>query len=347
MEITRHLINTTDTASTALEKLNNLGDELTLFVVNNGAKLVGTITDGDIRRGFLNNLKLGDKVSGFMNPNFKFLRVNEINTGKLHDFKMIGVKLVPILDESDRVVRILNLNQQVTLLPVNAIIMAGGEGVRLRPLTTSTPKPLLKIGHKPIIDYGIDQLVKYGIDNISICTNYLSDHIISYLGEGTQRNITIEYIIEEKKLGTIGAVSLIDNFKHDCILVMNADLLTNINLEEFYHEFMRSGASMSVACTPYKVDIPYAILEIDKSYIRSLKEKPTFTYYSNAGIYLIKKDALSHIPYNTHFNATDLIEHLIKIDQKVTYFPILGYWLDIGSMDDFQKAQEDIKYFIL
>lgn len=344
MEISNHTIQFEQSISDALEKLNKLGEKLTLFVLNDDQQVIGTITDGDIRRALLNHLTLEDSVSGCMNTTFKFLREGESNQLKINEFKSKGVKLIPLLNPDDTILQIINLEFQVGLLPICGVIMAGGEGVRLRPLTENTPKPLLHIGPKPIIDYGVDLLIKYGIHDISISVNYLSEQIMSHLQDGTEKDIKIRYIKEEKKLGTIGSVSLSDGFTEDCVLVMNADLLTNLNIEEFYTNFIESGATMSVACIPYKVNIPYAILDIDDKYIKSLKEKPTYTYYSNAGIYLIKKEALTHIPHNEHFNATDLIEHIIKINQKVSYFPILGYWLDIGNMNDFHKAQEDIKY---
>ncbi len=344
MNISLHTILIHETISLALEKLNKLEEKLTLFVLNDDQQVIGTVTDGDIRRGLLNHFTLEDSIAGCMNTTFKYLREGELNQLKINEYKSKGIKLIPLLDQNDSILQIINLEFQVGLLPICGVIMAGGEGQRLRPLTENIPKPLLKIGDKPIINYGVNQLIKYGVHDITISVNYLADQIIEHLKDGSESDIRIRYIKEEKKLGTIGSVSLSDGFTEDCVLVMNADLLTNINIEEFYNEFIASGATMSVACIPYKVNIPYAILDIDDKYIKSLKEKPTYTYYSNAGIYLIKKEALTHIPHNEHFNATDLIEHIISIEQKVSYFPILGYWLDIGNMNDFHKAQEDIKY---
>lgn len=345
MDIFQHTIRMQEAVSVALQKLNQLEEKLTLFVLNDSDQVIGTITDGDVRRGLLNNSNLQEAVSSFMNTSFKFLIDGEANQKQINEYKRKGIKLVPILNSENKLLQIINLEFQVGVLPICGVIMAGGEGVRLRPLTENTPKPLLPIGDKPIIDYGIDLFIKYGIHDITISVNYLGDQIINHLKEYSKKeDISIRYIQEEKKLGTIGSVSLSDEFTEETILVINADLLTNINIEEFYNDFIQSGASMSVACIPYRVDIPYAILDINDKYVQSLKEKPTYTYYSNAGIYLIKRDALKHIPHNEHFNATDLIEYIIKIGQKVSYFPILGYWLDIGNMAAFNKAQEDVKY---
>ena len=179
---------------------------------------------------------------------------------------------------------------------------------------------------------------------VTISINYLGEQIIQHFGNGGNKNISIKYVTEKEKLGTIGSVSLVEKFYHNDILVMNSDLLTNIDLEEFYRKFVKKDAAMSVACIPYTVNIPYAIVETDAESVLSLKEKPNLTFHSNAGIYLIKKEFLNLIPKNSFFNATDMIESIIAHNKKVTYYSVLGYWLDIGKMDDFKKAQEDFKH---
>ena len=157
----------------------------------------------------------------------------------------------------------------------------------------------------------------------------------------------VSFVKEDKPLGTIGAITLVSNFYHDVILVMNSDLLTNIDFEDFYESFTKSNADAALATTAYNVNIPYAVVETEYGYITALKEKPTYTYYSNAGIYLFKKELLQLIPRNTHFNATDFIDSIIKAGKKVYSYPMLDYWLDIGRHEDFQKAQEDIKHLKL
>jgi NDP-sugar pyrophosphorylase family protein len=229
-------------------------------------------------------------------------------------------------------------------LPVDAVIMAGGQGQRLRPLTENTPKPLLKVGGTPIIERNIDRLAMYGIDDISISVNYLGEQLESHFGNGSAKGIRMQYIWETEPLGTIGAISKVDNFTNDHILVMNSDLLTNIDFEDFFHDFIQNKADFSVLSLPYKVDVPYAVLETDNGQIKSLKEKPSYTYYSNGGIYLMKKELLNRIPENAHFNATDLIEALIEEGKHVRSYPMLGYWLDIGNHDDFIKAQNDVTH---
>lgn len=227
---------------------------------------------------------------------------------------------------------------------IDVVIMAGGKGERLMPLTKNTPKPLLKIGDKPIIEYNTDRLASFGIKHINITVNYLSDQIITYFEDNNKHQIDFNYIKESKSLGTIGALKLIENFKYDYILVMNADLLTNVNFEALFNDFISKNGDALIATIPYKVDIPHGVVETKAGFVTDLKEKPSYTYYSNAGIYVFKKECFDFIPQNTFFDATDLIEVLLTKNKKIVNYPILDYWLDIGKPENFQKAQEDIKH---
>jgi len=165
--------------------------------------------------------------------------------------------------------------------------------------------------------------------------------IENYFGNGHSKNIYIQYVYEEEALGTIGAISNIKNFRHDYILVSNSDLLTNIDYELFFLNFLSKEADFSVVTIPYSVDIPYAVLETNNGHIINFREKPTYTYYSNGGIYLMKKEITSFLPKNTYFNTTDLMELLIKSGKIVVSYPMVGYWLDIGRPEDYKKAEKD------
>lgn len=327
----------------ALHKLNNVPDNLTLFVLNKKEQIVGALTDGDIRRGLLAGKSINDKVDTFMFKDFKYLPGNNIKLEKIKELRELGIKLVPLLNEDKNITGIFDLTKKKTILPVDAVIMAGGKGERLRPLTDDIPKPLLKIGDKPIVEHNIDRLITYGIDNIYFTVGCMGEKIIEYFGNGRAKGVNINYVNETKPSGTIGSISHIEQFYNDTILVMNSDLLTTIDYEDFYKAFLEQNVDMAVATTPYKIDIPFAILEIKNKQIQSIKEKPTYTYYSNAGIYLIKREIIDLIPKDKPFDATDLIELMIKKGKKVTHFPILGYWLDIGGKEDLLKAQQDIQ----
>jgi NDP-sugar pyrophosphorylase family protein len=248
-----------------------------------------------------------------------------------------------VVDKFGNIVNVLNFREMESYLPIDAVVMAGGLGSRLKPLTDTIPKPLLKIGGKAIIDYNIDRLRKFGVDDFWISVRYLGEQIENHFGDGSSRNVAIDYVHETEPLGTIGAVSTIKNFKHDYVLVTNSDILTNLDYEDFFMDFIEKDADMSVVTIPYDVDIPYAVMETEDNRVLSFKEKPTYTYFSNGGIYLIKREVLDRIPENEFFNSTDLMENLIAENLKLISYPTRQYWLDIGKPNDFEKAQEDVK----
>lgn len=347
-EKNKHLIIENQSVREALIQLDRLASDAILFVVDSENKLIGSLTDGDLRRGFIRGLGFEDSILDFIQPDPKFILEDEFNQEKLENFKNRNFKIIPILNQEHHIVDILNFRFRTTLLPVDAVLMAGGEGKRLRPLTENTPKPLLKVGGKPIIEYNIDRLAKVGIENIYLSINYLGEQLEAYFGNGSSKNLNIHYIREEKPLGTIGSVLLVEDYEHDDIIVMNSDLLTNIDFADFYKTYKESGADMAVAATTYHVDVPYAVLEADEQQkVKSLKEKPRFTYFSNAGIYLMKKELLVMIPKEKFFDVTDLMDKVLEMDHKLITYPINGYWLDIGKHEDFKKAQEDIKHIKL
>jgi NDP-sugar pyrophosphorylase family protein len=280
-----------------------------------------------------------------MEPRFKFLTAQGVTHQAIDEFKKNGIFFVPVLDEQNGLVEILNLHEYKALLPVDTVIMAGGKGQRLMPLTKNTPKPLLKVGDKPIIEHTIDRLSQFGIRNLHISINYLGDQLVSHFGDGNKKNLNIQYVREKEPLGTIGSVKLIDGFENDIILVMNSDILTTIDFYEFYEAFVKEDADMAIAATTYQVDIPYAVLEVNEANVlQSLKEKPRYTYYSNAGIYFMKKSVIDYIPKDTFYDVTDLITFLVSNNKKVISFPLMGYWLDIGKHEDYKKAQQDINH---
>jgi dTDP-glucose pyrophosphorylase len=344
---TKHIISPDSPIQKALQQLNDLSENLTLFVAGADKVLLGTLTDGDIRRGFLSGLTLSDPVSKTMFSGFRSITKNDFSPSTLEELKEKSIYLVPLLDEKGRILKIINLKEKRTVLPLNVVLMAGGKGLRLKPLTDDTPKPLLKVGDKPIIEHNIDRLSSFGIENIEISVGYLGDKIKEYLKDGHSKELHISYIDENEPMGTIGAIKKSSFYHKSCILIMNADLLTNIDFEDFYKTFVEKEGDMIVASIPYKQEVPYGVLELNDDRITGLREKPTYTYYSNAGIYLIKKELLDIIPADAAFNATDLMEKVISLNLRLLNYPILGYWLDIGKHDDYLKAQEDIKHIKL
>jgi dTDP-glucose pyrophosphorylase len=339
-----HLIKKESTIEDALVQLNQLGKDAILFVIDDNGTLVGALTDGDIRRGLIKGISIDQNIQLIIQSQPRYIRKGEADIKKIIEYRESNFRILPVLDDCDRVVNVINFRELKSYLPIDAVIMAGGRGQRLMPYTEKMPKPLLHVGDKPIIDHNITRLSIFGIDDYWISVRYLGEQIQDYFGNGETRNIHVKYLWEDEPLGTIGAVSKVTDFKHDYILITNSDLLTNLDYEHFFLEFLEKDADMSVVCIPYQVNIPYAVLETVDDKILNFIEKPTYTYYSSGGIYLLKKSVLELIPYNSFFNATDLMEKLIIKGLKITSYPLTGYWLDIGNPQDYLKAQNDIKH---
>jgi dTDP-glucose pyrophosphorylase len=339
----KYLLKQGSTIKEALARLNILAKDAIVFIVTEDFKLVGSLTDGDVRRGLLKGVGIGDLVNEIIEPNPRFLRKGDRDISKVIEYRDNNFRIVPILDKDGTVVNVINFRELKSYLPIDVVVMAGGRGERLRPLTDKFPKPLLKVGDKPILEHNLDRLALFGVDDFWISVKYLGDQISAYFGDGSERNVKIQYVREEFPMGTIGAVSKIDNFQHEYILVTNSDLLTNLDFEHFFLDFLSQDADFSVVTIPYQVSIPYAVLETENSLVTSFKEKPSYTYYSNGGIYLMKRDVLNEIPKGEYFDATNLMEVLIKKKYKVLSYPLRGYWLDVGSLQDFERAQRDIQ----
>lgn len=341
-----HFISQDVTLLKALARINTLApDPLVLFVVDADNRMVGTLTDGDSRRALVAGASVNDKVEKIMHRDFNYMKVEDIDNVKiLKQQRELKMRLVPVIDEERRIVEVINLEAFKTRLPIDAVLMAGGKGERLRPLTEHTPKPLLTVGEKAIIDHNVDSLIDYGVQHISVTVNYLKEQIEEHFRE-PRMGIQVQTVREPKFLGTIGSIRFVSTFFNDTILVMNSDLFTNINYEDFYLHFKEYDADMSVAAVPYCVQVPYGVFEIEgKREIRGLIEKPTFDYYANAGIYLLKKSVLELIPKDQFYNATDLIEALIAAGRKVIRFPLNGMWIDIGNPQEYKRANELAKH---
>jgi dTDP-glucose pyrophosphorylase len=342
-DYSKYLILENATVLDALKLLNELShDVLVLFVVDQKEQMIGTLTDGDIRRFLIKGGKLENSVALAMSKKFHFFD-KRVELSKIKEFREKQIGLVPCLDVNKHVLDVVNLKINKSILPVDAVLMAGGKGVRLRPLTENTPKPLLKVGSKAIIDYNVDTLISFGVEHISVTVNYLKEQIKKHF-EKERNGVKVNCVEEPEFLGTIGSIKFVEKFYNDFILVMNSDLFTNIDFESFFLHFVQHDADMSVAVVPYSVSVPYGIFELSGRNIKGIKEKPTYNYYANAGIYLIKKKLLNMIPDGISYNATDLMSALISKGMKIIRFPITGYWIDIGKHEDYAKAQEIIKH---
>lgn len=345
MNMEKYLVAAETAIIEALSRLNALSGKssMTLFVIDDKGKVLGTLTDGDIRRSLVAGAELHTPVAKVMHTDFMALKDGEIDVRKIRHMRNSKVTLVPCLAEDGTIVRLHDFSTQNSLLPVDAVLMAGGKGERLRPLTNDTPKPLLKLGGKCIIDYNIESLARNGITHISVTTNYLADQLDEHFSQAVA-GVKVKCVKEPCRLGTIGALSLIDDFKNDTVLLMNSDLFTNINFEDMYLNHIESEADVTVAVNPYVVSVPFGVLESDENgNVKGLEEKPTFNYFTNAGIYLIKRELLSLIPQGEYYDATDFLEDVLEKGKSVRQFPINGIWIDIGSPADFKQAENLIQ----
>lgn len=318
-------------------------EALTLFVLDEKNVLIGTLTDGDIRRCLIKEKSLENSVVEAAHTDFKYLMQTNYDINVIHQCKEIGIELLPVVDDNMHIVDAINLKKQKSSLPIDAILMAGGKGIRLRPLTDTTPKPLLPVGGKPIIDYNVDSLMENGVKHISVTVNYLHEQLEQHFA-GPINGVKIDCVKEPQFLGTMGATQFVSKFYNDVVLVMNSDLFTNIDYEDFYLHFKEHNADMSVAAVPYSVSIPYGIFELDGRNIKGVKEKPVYNYFANAGIYLIKRELLENMPKNQYYDATDLMNDAVAEGKSVIRYPITGYWLDIGSHEEYKKANELVKH---
>lgn len=340
----KHLIPVSASLREAFSALNTLsGANMTLFAIDEERRLAGSLTDGDLRRAIIGGGSLSDSVSRAINTGC--MKITAGGTDRytiVAEARRRGITLLPIVDTENRITDLLDLRKLKADLPLDAVLMAGGRGERLRPLTLDCPKPLLNVGDRPIIDYNIDELRANGIDNIFVTVNYLKDQIIGHF-RNPRFDGKVRCIEEPRRLGTMGSLSLIPDsqFRHANILVMNSDLLTTLNYEKLFLHHINSGAAMTIAAIPYSVSIPYAILKCEGTRVLGLTEKPTFNHFANAGVYIMRREIIrEHIPSGEYLDAPDLIENIIKAGLRVEFFPIDGTWIDIGSPDDYRYANE-------
>ena len=338
----RYIIPTDTSIKEALALLES-NDTQTLFVTDGDGRMKGSLSDGDVRRGMLAGAGIDDPVSDVMHKDFKFLTQSGFDVSLIRSYREKRIFLIPVLDRDGRIVDTVNLLKYRSRLPVDAVLMAGGKGERLRPLTEQTPKPLLPVGGKAIIDHNVDRLISFGIRDISVTVHYLAGQIERHF-ETPRDGVQVRCCREADYLGTIGSLRLVPGFPDETVLVMNSDLFTNIDFEDFYLHFKEHDADLSVAAVPYNVSIPYGILDLDGRNVKGIIEKPVFNYYAGAGIYLMKREVVGEIPEGRLFHATDLIQKLADEGRKVIRYPLNGTWIDIGSFKEYQKACDLIKH---
>ena len=320
------------------------------LVVDDQKRLVATVTDGDLRRAVLAGLALDvpaailiEKLRTQSKSPPVTLPAGSKREDILRAMKEKSVRQIPLVNEHGSVIDMAVLDDLVESpqTQVHAVVMAGGYGKRLMPLTSSTPKPMLRVGEQPLLERLVLQLKQSGIAKVNISTHYEADQISSHFGNGQAFGVEIECVSEEHPLGTAGGLSLLSG--HTPLLVINGDILTSLDFRALVSFHFDHGALMTVAVREYGFDVPFGVVETDGVHITAITEKPTVKFFVNAGIYLVSPAARAFIPPSQRFDMPQLIDAVVKAGGKVISFPIWEYWLDIGREEDFERAQQDVR----
>lgn len=303
-----------------------------------------TITDGDLRRAILKGCDLNSTLRDLPRNEQPSITAPADTPAEEQQWLMRtnGIRHLPLLNQDGTIAGLAQATEfDAGQLPLQAVIMAGGFGTRLRPLTDATPKPMLQIGGKPLMQRTIENLQRAGINRIHVTTHYLPEKITGHFGNGHQFGVDINYVREDVPMGTAGALRLLDHIDEP-LLVINGDILTQIDFGSLSRFHQAHEAMLTVAVRQYDVQVPYGVVESTDGIVRSLQEKPRFHFQVNAGIYQLEPSACRHIPRSGRYDMTDLIRALLQNSETVVGFPITEYWLDIGQHDDFRQAQEDV-----
>jgi dTDP-glucose pyrophosphorylase len=342
MAIDNFLVEPTATIRQTIEVIDKNSTQIAL-VVDENRRLLGTVTDGDIRRGILRGVELHQPVQEIMNSDPSVVRNGESREFILALMKQKRLRHIPVVDEAGCIMR-LELMDEIIQAPRHdnwVVLMAGGLGTRLAPLTNNCPKPLLKVGNKPVLQTILENFIEHGFHRFYLSVNYKAEMIEEYFGDGSRWGVEIRYVHETKRMGTAGALSLLPEKVEKPIIVMNGDLLTKINFQQLlqFHTENRVQATMCVR--EYDFQVPYGVVMTDQHSFLGIEEKPIHRFFVNAGVYVLDPSALDLIPPDTFFDMPSLFSKVKEMNQDAIVFPIREYWLDIGRMDDFERANEE------
>ena len=336
----------TSTIKEALKIIDSGAIKIAL-VVDNDDILLGTITDGDIRRAILSGKSLDEEIKDIYFKNPVVVNIDEDKKSIINICTSKKIYQVPVVDKNGKVVKIAILDELLKpkSYPNKVILMVGGLGTRLRPLTNTTPKPMLEVGGKPILQTIVEKFVNYGFTNITMCVGYKSSIIQDYFKDGSKFGAKIEYILENKRMGTAGALSLLKKRPNEPFFVMNGDLLTNVNFENMLEFHLKNNSIATMAVREYDFQVPYGVVNIEDGEIISIEEKPVHKFFVSAGIYMLNPKCLDYIPKDEFYDMPTLFEELIKQDKKTVSFPLREYWLDIGRIEEYERANKEYMEF--
>jgi len=343
-DIEKIKISATSSIEQALKVIDAGGVKIAL-VVDNDNKLLGTLGDGDIRRGLLRKIKLSDTIENVYYKKPIIAKRGSSKESLLNLCSINEVSQLPIIDINGKVIDLFIIDEELIKKQHenHVVLMVGGLGARLKPLTENIPKPMLNVGGQPILKTIVKGFVDNGFTNITMCLGYMSNVIEDYFKDGSDFGANIKYIVEERKMGTAGAISLIKEKIDKPFFVMNGDLITNINYEQMldFHEEQNSKATMCVR--EYDIQVPYGVVNVINEDIVSIEEKPIHSFFINAGIYLLDPECINLIPKDEFYDMPSLFEKMILTDKKTISFPLKEYWLDIGRISDYERANLEYK----
>lgn len=323
------------------------GSRQIALIVDAERHLLGTVTDGDIRRGILRGIGLDQQISNVMNTHPLTAGPDQGTDAILRLMRDREIHQIPIIDADGRLLRIETLNELMhrEVSDIWVVLMAGGLGTRLRPLTDTIPKPLLPVGGRPLLETIIESIASQGFRQIFLSVNYKAEMFEQHFGDGSSMGVQIKYLYEQDRMGTAGALGSLPEKPRNPVIVMNGDLLTTLNFRQLidYHREHRAKATMAVR--EYSFQVPYGVVEIDQHRLVSISEKPIHKFFVSAGIYVIEPDALDLIPEGQLYDMPQLFESILKRKEEAAVFPIREYWLDIGRLDDLERAQNEFGKF--
>jgi dTDP-glucose pyrophosphorylase len=322
-----------------------------VLVIDPEFRLLGTVTDGDLRRMILAGISLDEPVSVLLarktKPPFSKPIAAQVGAGRTTFIKLLNqysIRHLPLVDHDQRVVALVTSEDftQEPEPPMQAVIMAGGMGTRMHPLTENLPKPMLPVGNQPLMEIIVNQLRDADIKHVNVSVHHKSEKITDYFGDGSKFGVEITYVTEEQPLGTAGALGLME-VPQETVLVINGDILTQVDFRAMRTYHQEQNADLTVAVLQYELQVPYGIVECKGTSIQSISEKPLLKFFVNAGIYLLEPTVYNFIPKGERYDMTDLIQQLLNEGRSVVAFPIREYWSDIGQHSDYEQAQEQMK----
>jgi dTDP-glucose pyrophosphorylase len=336
------LIGAQDSVRETIRRIDGSSTQIAL-VVDADNRLLGTITDGDIRRGLLRGVSLDDPARTIMNASPTCAHPGESREAILARMKAKALHQIPVVDAERRVIGLEVLDELLVTRRDNwVVLMAGGRGARLRPLTDDTPKPMLRVGPKPILETILESFVEQGFSRFFLAVNYRADMVRAHFGDGGRWGVDIHYLAETSPLGTAGALGLLPEAPTAPVMVMNADLLTRVGFGHMLDFHRAQGADATMGVREYDFQVPFGVVRIKDQSIVEIEEKPVHRFFVNAGIYVLSPEALARVPQGRAFDMPELFQALISAGRPAAVFPIREYWVDIGRMDDLERAADEL-----